>query len=274
MGHPAAQRLLSAILMPPSDHPAGPHDTPSEAPPRGPSADAPALGLAPWWIFPAFLALAAFLAGRPPRADAPIHPTAIFPLSQITPGPVRAVLSDPPSVVVGGYTHNCNDCHRLFQSAPERHRLMSQHTHIALSHGLNDRCFNCHDREDRQKFVLRDGRTVPFVRVATLCSQCHGTTYRDWERGMHGKDLGSWSPHVRPQRRLVCTECHDPHAPAYPDYKPLPGPRTLRMGDPPEPTHGTKHDPLGQWRPHHPPESREPESPTEEFPGAIPEEQP
>ncbi len=198
------------------------------------------------------MGLAGYLAWLSPRVDVPLEPAAQVLPGQIEARPLRAVQHDPPQVVIGGYQHHCNDCHRLFKSAPERRSPLAQHTHILLDHGMNDRCFNCHDRNNREKLVLRNGKPAPFEDVAVLCAQCHGTTYRDWQRGMHGKDLGSWSPAVGPQHRLVCTECHDPHVPAYADFIPLPGPRTLRMGRPPAPDEeGTdgKRNPLAQRHP-------------------------
>jgi hypothetical protein len=76
-----------------------------------------------------------------------------------------------------------------------------------------------------------------------LCAQCHGTTYRDWQRGMHGKTMGSWDKSSGKQRRLLCTECHNPHAPAYGRLAPLPGPRTLRMNAGDEKDHQEGADP-------------------------------
>jgi hypothetical protein len=63
-----------------------------------------------------------------------------------------------------------------------------------------------------------------------VCAKCHGPAYRDWQKGTHGKTLGSWQAGDS-RRRLGCTECHDPHSPAYPRIVPLPAPTTLRMGD-------------------------------------------
>jgi hypothetical protein len=94
---------------------------------------------------------------------------------------------------------------------------------------MNDWCFNCHDVAERERLVLQDTTTVMFVEVPVLCAQCHGTTYRDWQRGMHGKTTGSWDKASGNQRRLLCTECHNPHGPAYGKLVPLPGPNTLRM---------------------------------------------
>ncbi len=209
-------------------------------------------GWVAWWIGPGLLALAGWLATEPPRAAVPIVATAAVTRDRIDPSPLRRMQTDPPSVVIGGYLHHCNDCHRLFESAAERQGPLAQHTEVVLNHGMNDRCFNCHDRKDRQRLTCRDGRMIPFSQVADLCAQCHGTTYRDWQKGMHGKTLGSWDASTGRQHRLVCTECHNPHAPAYERIAPLPAPNTLRMGSPSSGDHGSpdgKHNPLARWRP-------------------------
>lgn len=200
---------------------------------------------------PAFLALAWYLAFLSPPTEVPNTPGTRVARSAIDPKPLRVVLHDRAQIRVGPYEYHCNDCHRLFRSAPERQGPLAQHTHIILDHGLNDRCFNCHDRTDRERLVLRNGKLIGFDAVPTLCSQCHGTTFRDWERGMHGKQLGSWSTSTPSRHRLNCTECHDPHHPAYPDFTPLPPPNTLRMGEQAM-GHGRvggKRNPLAQWRP-------------------------
>jgi len=211
-----------------------------------------------WWVGPAFAAFATWLFLWPLPADIPLTPAQPVAHTSIETKPLRAVLGDPPRIQIGPYQFNCNECHRLFRSALQRRGPLAQHTHITLNHGLNDRCFNCHDRLDRERLVLRDGRRVGFDAVPTLCSQCHGTTFRDWERGMHGKHLGAWSPTDVTRRRLACTECHDPHHPAYPVFTPLPPPRTLRMGDPPAHHDSAKRSPLAQWRPHEDPKEEAP----------------
>jgi hypothetical protein len=167
----------------------------------------------------------------------------------IAPGAPRSALGDPPMTKIGGYLHNCNDCHRLFQSDPAREQDLYQHASIVLDHGLNNRCTNCHAIDDRERLILLSGETVPFSQTPRLCSGCHGTVYRDWERGMHGKTLGSWSAASGNQRRLNCNECHDPHAPAYESFVPLPPPNTLRMGNQHEEVeHGGRHIPLQRWQ--------------------------
>jgi hypothetical protein len=179
-----------------------------------------------------FLALAAWFTWLSPRPDlGPTVVAASIDPADIRPDGRRSVMAEPPSIVVGSYAMGCMECHRFFQSPPVEQRILTQHTNIVLRHGQNTRCFNCHDRKDRGKLIRYDGSLLGFNQVARLCSECHGTVYRDWQRGTHGKTLGAWSTSDRRQRRLECHECHDPHAPAYPPYVPLPAPITLRMGD-------------------------------------------
>jgi hypothetical protein len=149
---------------------------------------------------------------------------------QLVPGPRRQAKADPPTYVTGGFEHRCNSCHRLFRSRPDAAPRLVQHTEITLNHGMNNRCYNCHDRKDREKLVLMRAIPGTFSQATELCAKCHGPAYRDWQKGTHGKTLGSWQAGDS-RRRLGCTECHDPHSPAYPRIVPLPAPTTLRMGD-------------------------------------------
>ncbi len=171
---------------------------------------------------------------------------------ELLPLPMRFIQTDEPVTKIGGFTLRCNECHRLFSSPDEHASNLTQHRHIVLDHGINDRCYNCHDQEDRERLALRGNRSIPFTEVARLCAKCHGPTYRDWQMGMHGKSLGSWDPTSPQQHRLKCSECHDPHAPAYELHPPLPGPNTLRMNKMEhEILHGgeIEHvDPLRKWQ--------------------------
>jgi hypothetical protein len=202
-------------------------------------------------IIPVFLISAVAFWFGPKSVPIPLPPAVEVSAAQFSPEPKREILGDPPMAFVNGFDRTCNDCHRIIDTGPAPRKNLLQHTDIQLQHGLNDGCLNCHDKEDRDKLVLRGGRTIPFTQTQLLCQQCHGPTYRDWQRGMHGKTLGRWDERRGPLRRLLCTECHDPHAPAFEAFEPLPGPNTLRMGDPaqahhPAPGEG-KHNPLRTW---------------------------
>ncbi len=156
--------------------------------------------------------------------------------------------------VIEGFNRNCMDCHELIDREPRSEGLF-QHEDVHMEHGLNARCVNCHDPKNRDQLILRDGKTVGFSQSALLCAQCHGTTYRLWDRGVHGKTLGHWDPSKGESRKLFCVECHDPHSPRYAQIKPLPAPNTLRMGkqheaDPHHSSEG-KVSPLSKGYPEH-----------------------
>ena len=205
-----------------------------------------------WLIGPVFLLVAGWLVVASPPARVPTPARAVVGREQVMPGARRQPITDPPTVVIGGFSHRCGECHKLFDAPPAPLDGRVQHTHIRLVHGMNDRCFNCHDRKDRERLVRYDGTTLTFAEVPKLCAECHGTLYRDWQRGMHGKTMGSWDASSGEQVRLECNDCHDPHAPAYPKLAPLPAPDTLRMGDQKrrhEAGEVERHRPLGQWVP-------------------------
>jgi hypothetical protein len=166
----------------------------------------------------------------------------------------REPLADPASILVADRPQNCNACHAIFRPEPgappsPRARAggdLDYHRDVILSHGMNDRCANCHSASDTERLALRDGTLIPFAETPLLCAQCHGTAYRDWQRGMHGRTMGSWITGSPEQRRLGCNECHDPHSPRYEPYVPLPGPNTLRMGETPhhDGSHAVERNPL------------------------------
>lgn len=197
---------------------------------RRPARDRRGTALVAWSVGPAFLLLAGWFVLASPAPQVPPSQTPAFDAAVLRPLTRPAVLHDPPRIPVGGYEMRCNDCHGLFATPGERRRSLYQHEHIAFEHGLNDRCFNCHDGVNRERLVLRDGTRIGFADSPMLCAQCHGTTYRDWQRGMHGKSLGSWRTSSEQRVALSCVHCHDPHAPAFDPVEPLPGPHTLRLG--------------------------------------------
>lgn len=188
-------------------------------------------GLLGWALPVAFLALAGGFYALPPRATIPLSEPVAVDRAALVVQPRRVAMTDPPLTVVEGKPENCNACHQIFKSQNRGGTPPNFHLTIKLAHGLNNRCVNCHDPSDRERLTLRDAETVPFSEAPQLCAQCHGTVYRDWERGTHGKTLGSWHMGSVRHTRLACNQCHDPHAPKYPKMEPLPGPSTLRMGD-------------------------------------------
>lgn len=204
------------------------------------------------WLLPAgFAVVAGALFFGPSRVDIPMSEPAAFDRAALVVAPHRVALPDPPRTLVGGVEENCNACHQIFQSSHAGGEALDYHQEIRLSHGLNDRCLNCHDPSNRERLTLRDGGTISFSQTPVLCSQCHGTVYRDWQRGTHGKTLGSWVTGAEAQHRLNCNDCHDPHSPRYEGMAPLPAPHTLRMGHQDPSPHDApvagKESPLQRW---------------------------
>ena len=132
---------------------------------------------------------------------------------------------------------NCAECHpandpvKLDYDAsgapivPEAHQGL-----LAMAHGRNFRnenCYNCHDRDQLDQLHTADGTKLKFEQATLLCAGCHGTTYRDWEAGAHGRTGGYWNRSLGPIDRQECTSCHDPHAPAFTGLIPMPGPHPL-----------------------------------------------
>lgn len=200
------------------------------------------------FIGPIFLLTGAwFVFGRTPDDIPRTGPVAVGPADIAW--PLRTRMADPPTMQVAGFTKKCTECHSLFTSDPDTPLRLNQHRNIVQGHGMNDRCFNCHDNDDRSRLVLPGGKTIGFADTPRLCATCHGTTWRDWQVGMHGRTIGSWDTGRPEHARLACTQCHDPHAPAFEPMLALPGPDTLRMGDQREPAHDpeAKRNPLRQW---------------------------
>lgn len=209
----------------------------TNSPPADSAPSARRSGLASWAgyaIGPIFLLVALWLFWGTPALDLPVGEPQLVDASSLSTDPRRTPLGDPPLSTIAGYERTCMDCHRTFPAREDPPTQLFQHSHIVLDHGINDRCRNCHYEKDRDKLVLRGGEVIGYDRVVELCAKCHGPTYRDWQRGAHGRTNGFWDTTQGQMVRLTCTECHDPHLPRVPamdPLKPLPGPRTLRMGE-------------------------------------------
>jgi hypothetical protein len=126
----------------------------------------------------------------------------------------------------------CMQCHASIPTNPERRALEGMHSDIVLHHDEEHRwCLDCHNAEDRDKLHLASGALIPFTESYQLCGQCHGTQYRDWRLGIHGKRTGYWDG---PKRYLLCVHCHNPHSPRFASVQPLPPPvrpQFLRVED-------------------------------------------
>jgi hypothetical protein len=133
--------------------------------------------------------------------------------------------------------YDCYGCHEKNKPPPlrfdENQKLIvpTEHSDIVMGHGSHDRnnlCYNCHNEQNLLTFQVRDGRVLKFDNIPPLCGSCHGPTYRDWEAGAHGRTNGYWDRSKGEMQRLVCANCHNPHAPQIPSRVPAPGPHALR----------------------------------------------
>ncbi len=116
----------------------------------------------------------------------------------------------------------CSMCHEGMETNTTPRQLEWPHDWIKLKHSERQRwCLDCHDAENRDQLRLANGDHVSFKESYKLCGQCHGTIFRDWKVGVHGKRTGEWNG--KKQYRL-CVHCHYPHNPKYKDLKPLPPP--------------------------------------------------
>jgi hypothetical protein len=118
----------------------------------------------------------------------------------------------------------CSECHEDMDVNPERRELEDEHTEISeiFNHASEQRwCLDCHNPDNRDVLRLANGDLVSFEESYNLCGQCHGTIFRDWKAGIHGKRTGEWNG--RKQYRL-CVHCHNPHNPRFKPLKPMPPP--------------------------------------------------
>ncbi len=138
-----------------------------------------------------------------------------------------------------GFAYRCSECHEDLDSGRPAQELLGEHAHVqvAFDHGMNTVCFNCHHEEDRNAYVDHDGRPIPSDEPARLCGKCHGPIYREWQHGAHGRQNGYWDTSKGPRERLLCVQCHDPHAPAFPKMTPDPPPAYSRFAQTKQDTH-------------------------------------
>jgi hypothetical protein len=120
-----------------------------------------------------------------------------------------------------GWTYNCMECHKLFPARWHYDRPLNEHRDIKLEHGNNRFCLNCHHPANRNAFVDYDGSEIAQSDVVQLCGKCHGTIYRDWQVGAHGRPNGFWKADLGVKTKLRCIQCHDPHSPQFKPMKPL-----------------------------------------------------
>jgi len=153
---------------------------------------------------------------RPPAQQPPVGLPSDTHLDKTPPRATKGL-----DLVKSGWTYNCMECHKLF---PARwhytDRPFNEHKDIKLDHGNNRFCLNCHHPTNRNAFVDYDGAEIAQGEVVKLCAKCHGTIYRDWEMGVHGRQNGFWNARMGDKTKLRCIQCHDPHSPKFKDMKP------------------------------------------------------
>jgi hypothetical protein len=118
----------------------------------------------------------------------------------------------------------CSECHEDMEANYQRRMLEDEHVEISemFNHASEQRwCLDCHNPDNRDVLRLANGDLVSFEESYNLCGQCHGTIFRDWKAGIHGKRTGEWNG-IKQYR--LCVNCHNPHSPKYKPIKPLPPP--------------------------------------------------
>ncbi len=121
----------------------------------------------------------------------------------------------------------CNTCHANRTPNPSAQAgadLKDFHQGLKVQHGQVT-CLSCHHADDYESLRLADGRKIGFPQVIDLCSQCHGPQARDYAHGAHGGMNGYWDLSRGPRQRNTCTDCHDPHSPAFPKVRPVFAPK-------------------------------------------------
>jgi len=106
---------------------------------------------------------------------------------------------------------------------PRPRILVRMHTDVSLKHAEWHWCLNCHSTYERNSLHLITGENISFEQSHRLCGQCHGTIYRDWKIGIHGRRVGQWNGK---KLYLLCAHCHDPHKPR---FRKLPGKKPPRF---------------------------------------------
>jgi hypothetical protein len=110
---------------------------------------------------------------------------------------------------------------------PEPRILVHMHGNINLKHGKFQWCLNCHSTDERNYLKLINGDIVSFEESYLLCGQCHGTIYRDWKLGIHGRRVGQWNGE---KLYVTCVHCHDSHSPKFRKIIPKDRPRPTSYG--------------------------------------------
>ncbi len=131
----------------------------------------------------------------------------------------KKFLTPPPPLTPGIFP--CSQCHKYMPANKQQRKLEQMHQDIVLKHMPDGWCFDCHSPDNRDKLRLANGKLLSFEESYLLCGQCHGTVFRDWKYGLHGKRTGKWNGE---KQYLLCVHCHWPHDPVFKPLQPLPPP--------------------------------------------------
>ncbi len=112
----------------------------------------------------------------------------------------------------------CSTCHSVRPANIENRSnvaLDEFHQGMEFGHGQLA-CYSCHNPSNADTLRLADGSMVEYSEVLTLCSQCHSKQADSFAHGAHGGMSGFWDLTRGTQMKNNCIDCHDPHAPKYP----------------------------------------------------------
>ncbi|MBE2214862.1 MAG: hypothetical protein IAE82_13395 [Opitutaceae bacterium] len=162
--------------------------------------------------------------GAPGVADASptLHPV------HVRPGPATPkVMATLPQTGGVPAMVSCSTCHatrRPDVTNASAEALNEFHQGLQYRHGGLS-CLSCHNAANYDTLRRADGTALEYPNTVQLCAQCHGPQYRDYLNGSHGGMTGHWDLRVGGRVRNTCTDCHDVHAPAYPQVRPVFPPR-------------------------------------------------
>jgi len=137
----------------------------------------------------------------------------------------------PPALQVGIHpqtgapiTASCTTCHSTRTPNPDNattQDLDQFHIGLKVAHGAGAlSCLSCHNPDNYETLRAANGSAITYTQSITLCAQCHSAQHEDYQHGAHGGMNGYWDLSKGARTRNTCIDCHDPHAPAYPQMRP------------------------------------------------------